>query len=64
MRTTLQKILRRLSSSVLKKYKPEVVGITGSVGKTGAKEAIYAVLSSKYKVRRNSGNYNNEIGVP
>lgn len=64
MRTTLQKILKLLSDKVLKKYKPEIIGITGSVGKTGAKEAIFAVLSSKYRVRCNEGNYNNEIGVP
>ncbi len=49
---------------ILAKYKPDVVGITGSVGKTSAKEAIYTVLSSKFRVRRNVGNYNNEIGVP
>ncbi|MEA3272228.1 MAG: Mur ligase family protein [Patescibacteria group bacterium] len=64
MRNTLQKILKSLASLVLKKYKPEIVGITGSVGKTGAKEAIFAVLSSKYRVRKSKGNYNNEIGVP
>lgn len=49
---------------VLKKYKPLIVGVTGSVGKTSTKEAIYAVLSTKFKVRRNIKNYNNEIGVP
>ena len=46
------------------KYKPEIIGITGSVGKTSAKEAIYVVLASKYKARRNIKNYNNEIGLP
>lgn len=64
MRKMLQKILRNLASSVLKKYKPEIIGITGSVGKTSAKEAVFSVLSSKYNVRKNEGNYNNEIGVP
>lgn len=56
--------LRFLARLVLKKYKPDIIGITGSVGKTSAKEAIYAVLSSKFKVRKNIKNYNNEIGVP
>ncbi|MCK4553647.1 UDP-N-acetylmuramoyl-tripeptide--D-alanyl-D-alanine ligase [Candidatus Parcubacteria bacterium] len=46
------------------KYKPDIVGITGSVGKTSTKEAIYTVLASKFKVRRNIKNYNNEIGLP
>lgn len=48
----------------MKKYCPKVIGITGSVGKTSAKEAIYTVLSSKFKVRKNIKNYNNEIGLP
>lgn len=49
---------------ILKKYKPRVVGITGSVGKTSSKEAIYAVLSNHFRVRKTEKNYNNEIGLP
>lgn len=49
---------------ILARYKPEIIGITGSVGKTSTKEAIYTVLASKFNVRRNIKNYNNEIGVP
>ncbi len=41
-----------------------IVGITGSVGKTSTKEAVFAVLSAKYRVRRSEKNYNTEIGVP
>lgn len=41
-----------------------IVGITGSVGKTSTKEAVYSVLNDKFKVRRNSKNFNNEIGTP
>jgi UDP-N-acetylmuramoyl-tripeptide--D-alanyl-D-alanine ligase len=60
----LQKILRLMAVLVLKKYGPRVVSVTGSVGKTSAKEAIFTVLSSRYRVRRNEKNYNNEIGIP
>jgi UDP-N-acetylmuramoyl-tripeptide--D-alanyl-D-alanine ligase len=56
--------LRILAKWVLKKYKPKIIGVTGSVGKTATKEAIYTVLSSKFKVWKNIKNYNNEIGVP
>jgi len=49
---------------VLKKYNPKVVSITGSVGKTSAKEAVFTVLAGKFRVRKNEKNYNNEIGVP
>jgi len=41
-----------------------VVGVTGSVGKTTAKEMIAAVLSEKYRVLKTSENLNNELGVP
>jgi UDP-N-acetylmuramoyl-tripeptide--D-alanyl-D-alanine ligase len=60
----LQKILRWMSISVLKKYNPRIIGVTGSVGKTSAKEAIFTVLASRFRVRRNEKNYNNEIGIP
>ena len=67
MRKILQKILRILAKIALKKYKPIVIAITGSVGKTSTKETIYSVLKSHFgekKVRRNYRNYNNELGVP
>ncbi|MBU1290112.1 UDP-N-acetylmuramoyl-tripeptide--D-alanyl-D-alanine ligase [Patescibacteria group bacterium] len=60
----LQYILKILSQIILWRYRPRVVGITGSVGKTGAKEAIYRVLRRHFKARRNIKNYNNELGVP
>ena len=41
-----------------------VIAITGSVGKTTTKELIAAVLSTRGKVLKTQGNYNNEIGVP
>jgi len=67
MRKLLQKLLKTFSQSVLKKYKPIIIGVTGSVGKTSTKEAIYHVLKTHFgekEVRRNWRNYNNEIGVP
>jgi UDP-N-acetylmuramoyl-tripeptide--D-alanyl-D-alanine ligase len=60
----LEKIVRFLAILILKKYNPQIVGITGSVGKTSSKEAIFTVLSGHYRVRKNEKNYNNEIGLP
>ena len=60
----LTKILSVLAKLTLRKYHPKVIGITGSVGKTSAKEAIYTILKTKYKVRRGMGNLNNPLGVP
>ncbi len=60
----LESILRLLAEAILDKYHPQVVAITGSVGKTSTKDAIYTVLAPKFKVRKNLKNYNNEIGIP
>jgi len=64
MKKLLHFQLKKLAKWILKKYKPDIIGITGSVGKTSTKEAVYAVMSKKFKVRKNIKNYNNEIGVP
>ncbi len=57
-------LLTQRSKLILAKFKPKIVAVTGSVGKTSAKEAIALVLAKKYKVRTAYKNYNNEFGVP
>ena len=64
MRSLLKFILKILSRAILAKYKPVVIGITGSAGKTSTKEAVFAVLKEKFSVAKNEANFNNEIGVP
>jgi len=64
MRDKLQYILKILAKITIWRYRPLIIGVTGSVGKTSAKEAIYSVLKDKFRTRRNIKNYNNEIGVP
>lgn len=49
---------------VLKKYKPKVIAITGSVGKTSTKDAIFTVLSHFKSVRKSEKSFNSEIGIP
>ena len=56
--------LKNLAQLTLKKYQPEIIGVTGSVGKTSTKEAIYLVLKNEKRTRRTQGNFNNELGVP
>ncbi len=46
------------------KFNIPVIAVTGSTGKTTVKEMIYAVLSKKYKVLKNEGTKNNNIGLP
>lgn len=57
-------ILRVEAKLVLKKYRPKILAITGSVGKTGTKEIIATVLGVKYRVRASQKSFNSEIGVP
>ena len=46
------------------RFRPLMVGVTGTNGKTTTKEMIHSVLSSAYNTHKNLKNYNNEIGVP
>lgn len=64
MKFIVENILKSLTVKYLAKYNPKVIAITGSNGKTSTKEAVFAVLKNKYKVRKSEKNYNTEIGVP
>jgi len=64
MELFFQKFLASLARAIIKKYRPDIIGVTGSVGKTSTKDAIVLVLSGNFSVRGNEMNYNNEIGVP
>ncbi len=69
---TLIYILMIESRLVIRKYKPRIIAVTGSVGKTSTKDAIYAVLASAdlpgremiKHVRKSEKSFNSEIGVP
>ena len=60
----VQRALEQIAASYRATLSLPVVGITGSVGKTSAKEMIAAVLGSRYSVLKTEGNLNNQIGVP
>jgi UDP-N-acetylmuramoyl-tripeptide--D-alanyl-D-alanine ligase len=56
--------LERLMRWRLHKIKPLIIGVTGSVGKTSTKEALYAVASRTKTTFRSQKNYNTEFGLP
>lgn len=62
----LQSYLRFWATRYLNRVRPKIIAITGSVGKTSTKEAIFEVLKYRFngKVRKSEGNLNTETGVP
>lgn len=56
--------LRDLAKAYRKTLSLPIVGITGSVGKTTAKEMTASVLSCRFSTLRTEKNLNNELGVP
>src|SRR3989304_8554200 len=64
LKQILISILKFEAKLILKKYKPKIVAITGSVGKTSTKDAVYASLSKFYYVRKSEKSFNSEIGLP
>jgi len=55
--------LKRLAKHRLKKFKGKVIGVTGSIGKTSTKEAIFSVLNSQFKVKATKKSMNSEFGL-
>ena len=49
---------------VVKKYKPKIIAVTGTVGKTGTKDALYIALAPFIFVRKSEKSFNSELGVP
>lgn len=58
------KILTLESKLILWRYKPKIIAITGTAGKTTAKEAVALVLETEFSARKSEKSYNSEIGIP
>jgi len=58
--------LEALAKAARARVSAKIIGVTGSVGKTGVKEAIFASLErcSRGTAHRSIRSYNNHVGVP
>ncbi len=65
MRSLLITFLHSLTRRILGRYRPMVIGITGSVGKTSVREALFHILASRgRRVGQSPRSFNTDIGVP
>ncbi|MCI8422782.1 MAG: UDP-N-acetylmuramoyl-tripeptide--D-alanyl-D-alanine ligase [Lawsonibacter sp.] len=59
-----QRALRDLAAWYKSRFDIPYIAVTGSVGKTTAKDMLAAVLGAKYRVLKTEGNFNNDVGLP
>lgn len=58
-------LLTKEAQCALKKHKPKVIAITGSVGKTSAKDSTYTILEPFFdSIRKSEKSFNSNVGVP
>ena len=60
----VQRAVEQIAEAYRQMLTIPVIGITGSVGKTSAKEMIAAVLEQRLRILKTDKNLNNQIGVP
>lgn len=63
LRLAVLRILKILAKRRLAKYRGKIVAVTGSIGKTSTKEAIFKVLNTQFRVRRSQKSMNSEFGL-
>lgn len=60
----VERALLNWARIVLRKYGTSVIAVTGGAGKSTTKEAVAAVLSTRYRVYKSPGSYNGRFGLP
>lgn len=64
MRYIIEHLLRFLSRRIIKKYDPDIVGITGSTGKTRVKDMVVRILQGRFRVVGSTESCGARLGLP
>jgi UDP-N-acetylmuramyl pentapeptide synthase len=64
IKQTIIAILSAEARAVVRRRRPRIVAITGSVGKTSTKDALFTVMAPTYDTRASKKSFNSEFGVP
>lgn len=64
LRRTGIAVLRRLARTYIRRHRPRIVAVTGSIGKTVVKRTLQEMLAPHMRVRANPLSYNTEVGLP
>jgi UDP-N-acetylmuramoyl-tripeptide--D-alanyl-D-alanine ligase len=64
LKNIISSVIQYEARLILKKYKPKIIAVTGNVGKTSAKDAIFSVMSSSFYIRKSEKSFNSDIGIP
>jgi UDP-N-acetylmuramyl pentapeptide synthase len=64
LKSIIVSILVAEASWLLKRHQPTIITVTGSVGKTTTKDAIYAAIKNSISARKSEKSFNSELGVP
>lgn len=57
-------ILTKEAAILLRRRKPKIIAVVGSVGKTSTKDAIYAAIRNSVYARKSEKSFNSDLGVP
>lgn len=63
-KSTVVSILTFEANLLLRLAKPKIIAVTGSVGKTSTKDAVYHAIKNTTSARKSEKSYNSDIGVP
>ena len=64
LKAVLVFLLALVARGIVYRYRPRIVMVTGSVGKTSTKDAVAAVLTRRFYTRKSEKSFNSEFGVP